>query len=115
DGATATAPSELVLSFSKTACQVVPLLTVFHKPPEAAATYMIAGLFSTTARSTIRPPMFAGPIERRIRLSSSRGSKDAGGSLRPTPASRAKLRVQESGMAKNRTGNRFIEIALQTP
>ena len=36
DGHTATAPREIVASFSKTHCQVVPLLMVFHRPPAHA-------------------------------------------------------------------------------
>src|SRR5260370_16188077 len=61
DGATATAPSDTVASWSNTGVQLVPLLTVFHRPPDAVATYMIDGRDGTTATSTTRPPMLAGP------------------------------------------------------
>ena len=64
DGATATAPRLTVASRSKTGVQVVPLLVVFHRPPEAVATYRVAGRPSTTARSTMRPPMLPGPRQR---------------------------------------------------
>src|SRR5258708_7167249 len=64
DGATATAPRLTVASRSKTGAQVVPLLVVFQSPPEAVATYRVAGRLSTTARSTTRPPMLPGPRQR---------------------------------------------------
>ncbi len=51
-------------SFSKTGSQVVPLFVVFHTPPEAAPTYTMFGLPSTTAKSSMRPPMTAGPSSR---------------------------------------------------
>src|SRR5262249_38486192 len=44
EGATATSPMETVSYWSKTGVQVVPLLTVFHRPPDAEAAYMTAGL-----------------------------------------------------------------------
>src|SRR5258708_13455362 len=61
---TATSPMEMVAWLSNTGVQVVPLFVVFHKPPDAAATYIELGLPSTTAMALIRPPMFAGPIGR---------------------------------------------------
>src|SRR5437870_3654449 len=57
DGATATSPRATVSWLSKTGFQVVPLLTVFHSPPEAVATYRVEGRLSTTATSTTRPPI----------------------------------------------------------
>ena len=51
-------------SLSKTGSQVVPLFVVFHTPPEATPTYTMFGLLSTTAKSSMRPPMTAGPISR---------------------------------------------------
>src|SRR5947207_2371882 len=50
---TATAPSALVASRSKTGFQVKPLLVVFHSPPDALATYWILGSFSYTATSVM--------------------------------------------------------------
>ena len=38
EGARATAPIDTVFSFWKRGSKVVPLLTVFHRPPEAVAT-----------------------------------------------------------------------------
>src|SRR5690349_25081148 len=51
-------------SLSNPGSQVVPLLVVFQTPPEAVPTYTILGLLSTTAKSSMRPPMTAGPISR---------------------------------------------------
>lgn len=39
-------------------------MTVFHKPPEPAATYQVLGSAGLTAISAIRPPITAGPILR---------------------------------------------------
>src|SRR6266446_3458165 len=47
---------------------VTPLLTVLKMPPAAVATYMIRGSDSTMAKSSIRPPMTAGPMERNLRF-----------------------------------------------
>src|SRR3954453_3748497 len=52
---------------SKMEVQVVPLLVVFHTPPVARPMYIVLGSLSTTAMSSIRPPMFAGPIERQTK------------------------------------------------
>src|SRR5436309_13256559 len=52
---------------SKTGAQVVPALTVFQTPPEAAATYQVVGVRGSTATSTIRPPTTAGPMLRNSR------------------------------------------------
>src|SRR5207247_11194762 len=46
----------------------VPLLFDFQTPPEAVHTYTMFGLLSTTAKSSMRPPMVAGPISRNSRL-----------------------------------------------
>src|SRR3954471_3810612 len=43
---------------------VVPLFVVFHTPPVARPMYIVLGSFSTTAMSSIRPPIFAGPMGR---------------------------------------------------
>src|ERR1051326_6393060 len=66
-------------SLSKTGSQVVPLLTVFQTPPDATPTKTILGLDSTTAKSSMRPPMTAGPISRNSRdLNFSMGEAGAG-------------------------------------
>src|SRR5687768_9993599 len=54
DGATATAPSATTACRSNCGVQLVPLLIVFHNPPDAVATYMVLGRLSTTATSTMR-------------------------------------------------------------
>src|SRR5215469_753435 len=64
DGAMAISPAVETPSLSKTGSQVVPLLMVFQTPPEATPTKTILGLLSTTAKSSMRPPMTAGPISR---------------------------------------------------
>src|SRR5438477_906019 len=55
-------------SLSKSGSQVLPLLVVFHMPPEAVPTYTMFGLLSTTAKSSMRPPIVAGPISRNSRF-----------------------------------------------
>src|SRR5262249_37379885 len=74
EGATATSPIETVLCWSKIGVQVMPLLTVFHRPPDAVATYRVVGRPSTTATSTTRPPMLAGPSGRALKPSRRRTS-----------------------------------------
>src|SRR5690348_4501583 len=68
EGAIAISPMVETPSLSNTGSQVVPLFTVFHTPPEAVPTYTIFGLLSTTAKSSIRPPITAGPISRNSRF-----------------------------------------------
>src|SRR3979490_634065 len=64
DGAIAMSPIVDTPSLSNTGVQVVPLLVVFHTPPEATPPNTIFGLLSTTAKSSMRPPITAGPISR---------------------------------------------------
>src|SRR5262245_29808250 len=79
DGAMAMSPMVETASLSKTGSQVVPLLTVFQTPPEATPTKTMLGLESTTAKSSMRPPMIAGPISRNSRdLNLSMGEGVAG-------------------------------------
>src|ERR1700732_4443432 len=52
------------LSLSNTGSHVVPLFVVFQTPPEAVPAYTMFGLLSTTPKSSIRPPITAGPISR---------------------------------------------------
>src|SRR5437588_3237132 len=68
DGAMAISPIVETPSLSKTGSQVVPLFVVFHTPPEAVPTYTMFGLLSTTAKSSMRPPIVAGPISRNSRF-----------------------------------------------
>src|SRR5690348_13986610 len=64
DGAMAISPIVDTASLSNTGSQVVPLFVVFQTPPDATPTKTMFGLLSTTAKSSIRPPMVAGPISR---------------------------------------------------
>jgi len=61
---TATPPSATVFSFSKVGAHVMPASVVFHKPLDVVAAQITRGSFSTTARSTMRVPVDAGPILR---------------------------------------------------
>src|SRR5689334_13481779 len=79
EGAMAMSPMVETDSLSKTGSQVVPLLVVFQTPPEATPTKTMLGLDSTTAKSSMRPPMTAGPISRNSRaLNFSMGEAGAG-------------------------------------
>src|SRR5947209_1041126 len=93
EGATATAPRETVACLSNTHSQVVPLLTVFHNPPDALATYMVLGRRSTTATSVMRPLMLAGPIERGASAFNKRASKTEGSAARRSDASEPSKRT----------------------
>src|SRR6266849_9989739 len=112
EGAIAMSPIVDTPSLSNTGSHVVPLLVVFHTPPDAAPTNTIFGLLSTTAKSSIRPPMVAGPISRNSRFFSL--SVRFGWS--PGPASAAgvdrqqKIAEAKSILIKNET--RFIAIPL---
>src|SRR5260221_6700629 len=63
----ATQPIEYEPSPSKTGEKLVPAFSVFQTPPEAAARNQRCGLVGSTAMSTIRPDVRAGPIDRRAR------------------------------------------------
>src|SRR6516165_1835493 len=67
DGAIAMSPMVETPSLSNTGCQVVPLFVDFQTPPDAAPTNTTLGLLSTTAKSSMRPPITAGPISRNSR------------------------------------------------
>src|SRR5256886_5199481 len=66
--AIAMSPIVETLSLSNIGSHVVPLFVVFHTPPEAVPTYTTFGLLSTTAKSSMRPPIVAGPISRNSRF-----------------------------------------------
>src|SRR6266849_9927221 len=68
DGEMAMSPIVETLSLSNIGSQVVPLFVVFHTPPEAVPTYTMLGLLSTTAKSSMRPPIVAGPSSRNSRF-----------------------------------------------
>src|SRR5215470_17132196 len=60
----ATEPVDATACLSNTGCHVVPLFVVRSTPPVPTATKIVYGSFSFTAKSAMRPPMFAGPIAR---------------------------------------------------
>src|SRR6266849_9585405 len=68
DGAIAMSPIVDTLSLSNTDSHVVPLFVVFQTPPDAVPTYTMFGLLSTTAKSSMRPPITAGPSSRNSRF-----------------------------------------------
>src|SRR5260370_33292710 len=68
DGAIAMPPIVDTPSLSNTGSHVVPLFVVFHTPPDATPTNTMFGLPSTTAKSSMRPPIVAGPISRNSRF-----------------------------------------------
>src|SRR5580698_2650810 len=70
-------PIEIVAPWSKIGVHVVPELTVLNSPPEAVATYTIAGLPGMPAMEVIRPPIDDGPIFLHSRRSNSAESKSA--------------------------------------
>src|ERR1041384_7686170 len=74
EGAMQMSPIDVDPCSSKIGSKVVPAFVVFHTPPVAAPTYNVDGLPSTTAKSSIRPPMIAGPIERHCRFLSATSS-----------------------------------------
>src|SRR6267142_207452 len=67
---------------SKIADHVVPRFVVLNRPPVPVARKNVAGRFSTAARSEMRPPMLAGPIERQLKSRNIPGSSAATGSAR---------------------------------
>src|SRR6266436_4757882 len=83
DGAIAMSPIVDTLSLSNTDSQVVPLFVVFQTPPDAVPTYTMFGLLSTTAKSSMRPPIVAGPISRNSKFL----NLSAGFGWSPGPAS----------------------------
>src|ERR1700720_4550273 len=68
DGAIAMSPIVDTASLSNTGVHVVPLLVVFHTPPAATPTKKMFGLLPPTAKSSMRPPITAGPISRSSRF-----------------------------------------------
>src|SRR6266516_2503392 len=60
-------PIEAVEYVSKIGWKVVPLFVDFQTPPVAKPTWITYGLFSTTAMSSMRPPMLAGPMPRQTK------------------------------------------------
>ncbi len=84
---------------------VVPLLLVFHTPPEATPTKTMFGLLSTTAKSSMRPPITAGPISRSSRFfsvsvgfvwSAGRGSAPAISAPPNNPAADANFQANDT-------------------
>ena len=69
EGETATSPMDVVPYWSKTHSHVVPRLTVFQSPPEAAAAKITASSRGSTAISTIRPLITVGQSHRQSNAS----------------------------------------------
>src|SRR3954454_2120015 len=61
---TATDPVDATGCLSNTGSHFVPLFVVRNTPPVPTAAKIVYGSFSLTAKSAMRPPMFAGPTER---------------------------------------------------
>src|SRR5262245_46837986 len=111
EGATATSPIETVLWLSKIGVQVMPLLTVFQRPPDAVATYRVVGRPSTTATSTTRPPMLAGPSGR-ARKASRRRASGAGSAAGLERAASARVTQAASSTAAGRVAAwLFMDLA----
>jgi hypothetical protein len=66
DGASVTQPMLAVPCSSKIGVNDVPAFVVFHTPPYADATYHTVLSRGSTARSTTRPDVTAGPMERNL-------------------------------------------------
>src|SRR6266852_3680601 len=105
EGAIAMSPIVDTPSLSNTGSHVVPLLVVFHTPPDAAPTKTIFGLLSTTAKSSMRPPITAGPTSRSSRLfslsvgfdwSAGRGSAPAISTPPNSPAAAANFQANDT-------------------
>src|SRR6476619_2071437 len=78
-GSTATQHSVKDPPLSKTGVKVVPRLVVFHRPPNAVATYHVLGDLGSIAMSCTRPVEIAGPMLRNSRpLSTSAVSRSDG-------------------------------------
>src|SRR5712692_973195 len=83
EGASVTSPIVGTASLSNSGSQVVPALVVFQTPPEAAPTYTMLGFDSTTAKSSMRPPMIAGPSSRHCRFFSAPAGVSVAGQSSP--------------------------------
>src|SRR5262245_47473732 len=66
DGATHTSPIDTVASRSNWCSKVMPLLLVLSRPPEAVAIQKVVGSSSQIETAVMRPPMFAGPMQRQV-------------------------------------------------
>src|SRR6266705_2845827 len=113
DGAIAMSPIVDTLSLSNTDSQVVPLFVVFQTPPDAVPTYTMFGLLSTTAKSSMRPPIVAGPISRNSRfLNLSMGFGWSAGAacalIANTPSNATQARIDRKAFRIS-----FISISLR--
>src|SRR4051794_24966829 len=73
---------------SKIGVQKVPLLADFQMPPVADATYMVDGSRGSTSMSWMRPPVAAGPMERKCRASKGDCAESTAGRMANRKASR---------------------------
>ncbi len=97
-GSTVTHPSEYDPPSSKIGWKLTPWLTVFHKPPDAVATYQMLRFRGSTATSAMRPEVKV-PVMLRIASSVissgvSRGADPCCASSVMTIRGRVKYRVR---------------------
>ena len=92
---------------SNTGVKVMPRLTVFHKPPNAEATYQVLGFFESIATSAMRPVASAGPMLRSSRPF--KASADRRSALGPWRALSTPVAATPTTAAINRI-DRFIEV-----
>src|SRR5580704_19465528 len=96
-------------SLSNIGSHVVPLLVLFQTPPEATPTNTTLGFDSTTVKSSMRPPITAGPSSRKVSpLNLSAGEEEAGapgvsGAAVTTAAGARALSENAASTAKLRT------------
>src|SRR5262249_2606728 len=77
------------------------------------AMYMTSGLLSTTARSQIRPPMLAGPMQRGGRASRNLGSK--AGRLPASVGHAVRKETKSSAAARRSSGARRTRRVMVRP
>src|SRR5262249_11018706 len=96
---------------SKIGEKLVPALTVFQTPPEAATTYQVDLSRGSTAMSPTRPDETAGPIER---SSSPANVPELNGSLvSGLSCAKARAGVARSGKARTRSRDRMVSSSAK--
>src|SRR6185369_9105223 len=103
-GASAMSPIESVPWRSKIGFQVTPPLVVFHKPPDALATYTTLGSPGTPSTSATRPPMTAGPM---LRYSRRENASSIGDFVGPFPFCAKALETSRQITSRG-SGNRMF-------
>src|SRR5262245_7993147 len=67
-GASAMSPIDDAGRLSMSDVQVRPPFVVFHRPPVAKPAYIRNGSLMPPSMSSTRPPMTAGPIDRKVKF-----------------------------------------------